>query len=59
MTELRAAYDLLTMYAGSIALEGEGPRQAACRFDQQTVEKILLIAVRRQEVPVEVQLLAA
>ena len=49
MTALTQAYDLLTMYAGNLASEGENAREAACRFDQQTVGKTLLIAIRRQE----------
>jgi hypothetical protein len=43
------------MYAGNLASEGESAQQATCRFDQQTVEKTLLIAVRRQETLAESQ----
>lgn len=55
MTALTQAYDLLTMYAGNLASEGENAQQAACRFDRQTVEKTLLIAIRRQETLAESQ----
>jgi len=50
MAELSEAYELLTAYAESQALEAENTRQAVCRFDQQTVEQTLLIAIRRQEI---------
>ena len=53
MTALKQAYILLAMYAGSFALEGENDQQTACHFDQQTVKKTLLIAIRRQETSVE------
>lgn len=46
MTALKNAFNLLAMYAGSL---GENAGQTTCRFDRQTVEKTLLIAIRRQE----------
>ena len=46
MTALKNAFNLLAMYAGSL---GENAGQTICRFDGQTVEKTLLIAIRRQE----------
>jgi hypothetical protein len=49
MTELIRAYELLTAYAESLALEAENTGQAACYFDRQTVERTLLVAIRRQE----------
>jgi hypothetical protein len=49
MAMLNQAYNLLTRYAGSLMLAEENVRQAACRFDRETVEKTLLIAIRRQE----------
>ena len=55
MTALTQACNFLTMYAGSLALEEKNAQQAACRFDQQTVEKTLLIAIRRQETLAESQ----
>lgn len=55
MTALTQAYDLLTMYAGNLASEGENAQQAACRFDRQTAGKTLLIAIRRQETLAESQ----
>ena len=59
MTALKAAYDLLTIYAGSFGLDGESVQQAACRFDQQTAAERLLIAIRGQETPVVNQSKAA
>jgi len=50
MAELSQAYELLAAYAESRALEAENTGQAVCRFDRQTVERTLLIAIRRQEV---------
>ena len=55
MTALTQAYNLLTAYAGSLVSEGENGQQVVCRFDEQTVEKTLLIAIRRQETLAESQ----
>jgi hypothetical protein len=49
MAELTQAYELLTAYAESQALEAGDTGQAVCRFDRQTVEQVLLIAIRRQK----------
>ena len=49
MTALKNAFNLLAAYAGSFASAEENAQQTACRFDRQTVEKALLIAIRRQE----------
>lgn len=53
MTALKQAYNLLAMYAGSLAPAEENAHGSVCRFDRETVEKTLLIAIRRQEMPVE------
>lgn len=42
MTALKNAFNLLVVYA-------KNSGQTICRFDRQTVEKTLLIAIRRQE----------
>jgi hypothetical protein len=49
MAELTRSYELLTAYTESQALEAENTRQMVCCFDRQTVERTLLVAVRRQE----------
>jgi hypothetical protein len=49
MAELTQAYQLLTAYAESRALAAKTASQAVCGFDQQTVERTLLIAIQRQE----------
>jgi hypothetical protein len=65
MTELTQAYELLTAYAENVqrskgaeeqgsrgAREQRGRGEHPCTFSQEAVEQTLLIAVRRQEVPV-------
>jgi hypothetical protein len=49
MTELTQAYELLTAYAENVQRSGE---EHLCTFSQEAVEQTLLIAIRRQEVPV-------
>ena len=48
MAELTRAYELLTTYAESRALE---KADGLCAFSREAVEQTLLIAIRRQEVP--------
>ena len=49
MAELTRAYELLTIYAEN---QASGDSDAPCAFNREAVEETLLIAIRRQEVPV-------
>jgi hypothetical protein len=51
MAELTQAYQLLTAYAESQALEAGNHHQVVCHFDQQTIEQTVLISIRRQGTP--------
>ena len=51
MAALTRAYELVTAYAESKALEAGNTWQAVCHFDRQTVQRTLLIAIPRQERP--------
>ena len=49
MAEITRAYEFLSSYAEGQGQEAEPARQSVCRFDRRTVEKTVLVAVRRQE----------
>jgi hypothetical protein len=51
MTAVTQAYELLTTYAQSQALSFVVRRSSVCNFSREAVDRTLLIAIRRQEIP--------
>lgn len=49
MAELTRAYDFLSNYAAGQGQEATKARQVVCRFDRPSVERTVLVTVRRQE----------
>jgi hypothetical protein len=49
MAEITRAYEFLSNYANGQGQEAEPARPLVCRFDRRSVEKTVLVAVRRQE----------
>lgn len=49
MAELTRAYDFLSNYADSQGQEADKAQQVVCRLDRPSVERTVLVAVRRQE----------